>query len=67
MFRPERTRISYHAALDTATPVAFIKESRTRIANATKPKIPGGRSGEICGFFSVLTNPLQPLRYVVLP
>jgi hypothetical protein len=33
--RPERTRISCHANLDTATYAAFVKESRTRIANAT--------------------------------
>jgi hypothetical protein len=34
--RPERTRISCHAALDMATCAAFIKESRMKIANATK-------------------------------
>ena len=34
--RPERTRISCHAALDTATCAAFVKESRMKIANATK-------------------------------
>jgi hypothetical protein len=34
--RPERTRISCHAALDIAAYAAFVKESRMRIANATK-------------------------------
>jgi hypothetical protein len=34
--RPERTRISCHAALDMATCAAFVKESRMRITNATK-------------------------------
>ena len=34
--RPERTRISCHAALDMATCAAFFKESRMKIANATK-------------------------------
>jgi hypothetical protein len=34
--RPERTRISCHAALDTATCAAFVKESRMKIVNATK-------------------------------
>jgi len=34
--RPERTRISRRAALDTATCAAFVKESRMKIANATK-------------------------------
>jgi len=34
--RPERTRISCHAALDIAACAAFVKESRMRIANATK-------------------------------
>jgi hypothetical protein len=33
---PERTRISCHAALDMATCAAFVKESRMKIANATK-------------------------------
>jgi hypothetical protein len=34
--RPERTRISCHAAPDTAACAAFVKESRMKIANATK-------------------------------
>jgi hypothetical protein len=34
--RPERTRISCHAAMDTAVCAAFVKESRMKIANATK-------------------------------
>jgi hypothetical protein len=34
--RPERTRISCHAALDTAACAAFVKESRMKFANATK-------------------------------
>jgi hypothetical protein len=34
--RPERTRISCRAALDMATCAAFVKESRMKIANATK-------------------------------
>jgi len=34
--RPERTRISCHATLGTATCAAFFKESRMKIANATK-------------------------------
>ena len=33
--RPERTRISYHAAPDNATYAAFRKESRMKFANAT--------------------------------
>jgi hypothetical protein len=33
--RPERTRISCHEALDTATGAAFSKESRMKFANAT--------------------------------
>jgi hypothetical protein len=33
---PQCTRISCHAALDTATCAAFVKESRMKIANATK-------------------------------
>jgi hypothetical protein len=33
--RPERTRISCHAALDKTTYVAFIKESRMKFASAT--------------------------------
>ncbi len=33
--RPERTRISYHIALDMATYAAFRKESCTKFANAT--------------------------------
>ena len=33
--RPERTRISYIAALTVATYAAFSKESRMRFANAT--------------------------------
>jgi hypothetical protein len=36
VFRPERTPISCHAALDMATCAAFVKESRMKIANATK-------------------------------
>jgi hypothetical protein len=35
-FSTERTRISCHAALDMATCAAFVKESRMKIANATK-------------------------------
>src|ERR1700730_14203002 len=35
VFRPERTRISCHAVLDTATCAAFSKESRMKLANAT--------------------------------
>jgi hypothetical protein len=34
--RPERTRISCHAALDMAACAAFDKESRMKIANAAK-------------------------------
>jgi hypothetical protein len=34
--RPERTRISCHSALDMATCAALVKESRMKIANATK-------------------------------
>jgi hypothetical protein len=34
--RPERTRISCHAALDMAACAAFRKESRMKFANATK-------------------------------
>jgi hypothetical protein len=34
--RPERTRISCHVALDMAACAAFVKESRMKIANATK-------------------------------
>ena len=34
--RPERTRISCRAALDTATCAAFVKESRMKIDNATE-------------------------------
>jgi hypothetical protein len=34
--RPERTRISCHAAMDMAACAAFVKESRMEIANATK-------------------------------
>jgi hypothetical protein len=34
--RPERTRISCRAALDTTTCAAFIKESRMKFADATK-------------------------------
>jgi len=34
--RPERTRISCHATLGTAACAAFFKESRMKIANATK-------------------------------
>ncbi len=34
--RPERTRISCSAALDMATYAAFVKESRIKLANATK-------------------------------
>jgi hypothetical protein len=34
--RPERTRISCYAALDMAACAAFVKESRMKIANATK-------------------------------
>jgi hypothetical protein len=34
--RPERTRISCRAALDMAMCAAFVKESRMKIANATK-------------------------------
>ena len=34
-FRPERTRISCHAALDKAACAAFIKESRIKFTNAT--------------------------------
>jgi hypothetical protein len=49
-FSTERTRISCHAALDTATCAAFVKESRMKIVNATKLKRKSGeRSGEICG------------------
>jgi hypothetical protein len=33
--RPERTRISCHAALETTTCAAFSKESRMNFANAT--------------------------------
>jgi hypothetical protein len=33
--RPERTRISCHAALDATTRAAFIKESRMKFASAT--------------------------------
>jgi hypothetical protein len=33
--RPERTRISYHAAFTAATSAAFRKESRMKFANAT--------------------------------
>jgi hypothetical protein len=33
--RPERTRISCHAALDTAACAAFSKESRVKFANAS--------------------------------
>ena len=33
--RPERTRISCHAAPDTATYAAFVKESRMEFASAT--------------------------------
>jgi hypothetical protein len=33
--RPERTRISCHAAPDTTTYAAFIKESRMNLASAT--------------------------------
>jgi hypothetical protein len=36
VFSTERTRISCHAALDMATCAAFVKESRMKIANATK-------------------------------
>jgi hypothetical protein len=36
VFSTERTRISCHAALDMATCAAFGKESRMKIANATK-------------------------------
>jgi hypothetical protein len=34
--RPERTRISCHAALDMSACAAFVKESRMKIINATK-------------------------------
>ncbi len=34
--RPERTRIFWNLALDMATYAAFVKESRIKIANATK-------------------------------
>jgi hypothetical protein len=34
--RPERTRISCLAALDTTTYAAFVKESRMKFTNATK-------------------------------
>jgi hypothetical protein len=34
--RPERTRISCHAALDISAYAAFVKESRMKLANATK-------------------------------
>ena len=34
--RPERTRISCHAALDKAARAAFIKESRMKFTSATK-------------------------------
>jgi hypothetical protein len=34
-FRPERTRISCHAALDRAACAAFRKESRMKFADAT--------------------------------
>jgi hypothetical protein len=34
--RPERTRISCHAALDMAASAAFCKESRMKFASATK-------------------------------
>jgi hypothetical protein len=34
--RPERTRISCHATLDLAACAAFVKESRIKVANATK-------------------------------
>jgi hypothetical protein len=32
--RPERTRISYHAALSTTTGAALLKESRMHLVNA---------------------------------
>jgi hypothetical protein len=35
--RPERTRISCHASLDVVACAAFVKESRMKFANATKP------------------------------
>src|SRR3984957_5599764 len=60
--RPERTRISCLAALDTPPCAAFVKESRMKFTNATKlnrkfgvaqwracPGVPWDR-----GFFSVL-------------
>jgi hypothetical protein len=51
-FSTERTRISCHAAPDTTTYAAFIKESRKKLASATKfHRKSGLRSGEICGFF----------------
>jgi len=37
--RPERTRISCHAALDTATCAAFFKESRMKIAQTWGSKV----------------------------
>jgi hypothetical protein len=36
--RPERTRISCHAALETTACAAFSKESRMKFANATNTK-----------------------------
>src|SRR6202040_3745185 len=46
-FSTERTRISCHAALDMATCAAFVKESRMKIANATKlTRKPGGSGVE---------------------
>jgi hypothetical protein len=60
----DRTRISCHAALDMAACAAFVKESSMKCANAIKfHRKSGGaqRSGEICGFCSILTQTLQPV------
>jgi hypothetical protein len=49
MFFDRAYPISCHAVLDMAACAAFVKESRMKIANATKLNRNPGRSGEICG------------------
>jgi hypothetical protein len=59
--RPERTRISCRAALETIACAAFSKESRMKLANATHTnRNPGERSGGTCGSADLLWRCFDP-------
>jgi hypothetical protein len=51
VFRPERTRISCHAALGTTACAAFSKESRMKFASATNTNRKSGGAERSAIFF----------------